>query len=132
MSVTAALRDRAKADVALAAKVGDRVWRDERLQGRSTPAVTLVKISDPLDYTHDGAQQLRDTLVQWDVWASNRGDCDDVGDLLIAAVTAAGVQGDVAFQQSFVEADVDSTERADTETIYRRRIDVRVWWKPAE
>ncbi|ARR55333.1 hypothetical protein HY78_18745 [Rhizorhabdus wittichii DC-6] len=132
MSVTAALRDRAKGTAGVASLVADRVWRDERLQGRPTPAITLQKVSDPRDYTHDGEQALRDTLIQWDVWGGSRGDCDDVGDALIAAVSPAGAQGAIAFEQSFVEADVDTTERSETETIYRRRLDIRVWWKPAE
>ncbi|CAM3282525.1 MULTISPECIES: tail completion protein gp17 [Sphingomonas] len=128
MSMTADLRDRLKA-----AKVaGGRVFRDEATQGAALPYVILLTASDPRPSTYDGRQALRETRVQFDVYAASRGDADAVADALIAEAEPAGAVGQTRFSRSFVNSSRNRSDKpASGGTTFITSLDLMVWHQPA-
>jgi len=114
-------------DAALGALVDDRVaWlmRDPDWKGR-VPVVVLHRISGATDYHHDGPSGLAETLVQADCWGLDYS----------AAKHVAWAVRDVAYGlltaplQIFVLSEADDFDTGDPadQTLFRTRLDLRVW-----
>lgn len=129
MSMTADLRDHLKAQ----GVAGGRVYRDVRPQGSPLPAVRLQQITNPVSAFMKGEDSLRETLVQADVFALSRGEADDTAKAIEAARPTRTTIGDTDFRRVFIDGgDTDSETPASGGTIYRTRIDLLVWHRPAK
>ncbi len=128
MSMTADLRDHLKS----AAIADGRVYRDVRPQGSPLPAVRLQQITDTVAPFMKGEASLRETLVQVDVFALSRGEADEAAKAVEAARPTRITIGDTDFRRIFIDGgDTDSETPASGGTIYRTRIDLLVWHRPA-
>lgn len=121
-----ALLGRLKADLALAARVGARIYWQSRPQGDPLPGITLQVISDPRPQHMKGFHDLRATRVQADVWGATEKDVAEIVELLVAAVAPEKVQGDTRFDRSFVDGGRDLPERLGDQTINRTSLDLIV------
>lgn len=128
MAMGADLRDRLKAGgVAVGA-----VYRDERPQGSSLPAVRFVVVSDPRDSTYEGRTVFRATRVQFDCMATSRGQADEIADAVIDVAEPAGTVGTTKFSRSFVDTSRSYSERgADGILTFVTSLDLLVWHQPA-
>lgn len=133
MSMTADLRDR----LVEAGVAGGRVHRDLRPQASALPSVTLQLISEPTDALMKGENSLRASRVQVDCWSASRGEADAIADAVRAARPEREVIGSTDFRRAYVD---DVSSRIDTAdgrestpqgTIFRTRIDLIIWWRPA-
>ncbi|MEG3165540.1 DUF3168 domain-containing protein [Sphingomonas sp. PB2P19] len=126
--MTADLRDRFKA----AGVAGGRVYRDVRPQGSAMPAVRMQQVSDIVGDLMKGESLLRETLIQVDAFASSRSEADAIAEAIAAARPAKEVVGGTDFRRIFIDGgDTDSETPASGGTIYRTRIDLLVWHRPA-
>lgn len=116
-----------------AANIADgRVYRDVRIQGAGLPAVRLQQITDTVAPFMKGEASLRETLVQADVFALSRDEADQVAKAVEAARPNRVTIGGTDFRRIFLDGgDTDSEIPATGETIYRTRIDLLVWHRPA-
>lgn len=129
MSMTADLRDHLKT----AAIASGRVYRDVRPQGSLLPAVRLQQISDTVVPFMKGEDALRETLVQVDVFALSRSEADATAKAIETARPTRTTIGDTDFRRVFIDGgDTDSETPASGGTIYRTRIDLLVWHRPAK
>lgn len=128
MSMSAALRDRLKA----AGVAKGSVYRDERTQGSTLPAVVLLVVSDPRPSTHDGRQALRETRVQVDCMAASRGEADEIAEAVIATAEQPGIVSGVRFSRAFVDSSRTRSDKpASGGTTFITSLDLMVWHQPA-
>lgn len=128
MSMTADLRDHFKAS----AIAGARVYRDVRPQGSALPAVRLQQITDTVAPFMKGDDSLRATLVQVDAFALSRSEADEVAKSVEAARPTRATIGETDFRRILIDGgDTDSETPPSGGTIYRTRIDLLVWHRPA-
>jgi len=130
-TVTTALRDLWKADAAVAAIVGEGVYRDELPQTAPTPALVLWLISDPRPVAHDGPVGFHPSRVQVDALAPSPGLADELAEAAIAAARRGGIVGGVKLGAAFVLNGRSGAGRPgagldDPES--RKSIDLEVWW----
>ncbi len=129
MSMTADLRDHLKAQ----GVAGGRVYRDVRPQGSTLPAIRMQQITDTVSPLMKGDDSLRETLIQIDVFASSRGEADEIGRAVEQARPVRATIGSTDFRRVFIDGgDTDSENPASGGTIYRTRIDLLVWHRPAK
>lgn len=128
MSMTADLRDHLKT----LPVTGERVYRDVRPQGSPLPAVRLQQVTDTAAPFMKGEDALRETLVQVDVFAASRSEADAVAKAIENARPVRTTIGSTDFRRVFIDGgDTDSEVPASGGTIYRTRIDLLVWHRPA-
>lgn len=135
MDMYQALRSRLLTGDGMAALVSNRVDWDERPQGKPLPAITLQVVTDPDEQTYEGPQILRSTLVQMDIWAIDRATTVAIKKAALPAILPAIRMDAIRFEQSFVSDSQDTTETATvssigTSTVFRTRVDLRVWSAP--
>lgn len=125
-----ALLARLRANVALAALVGDRVDWIERPQGDALPGVTLQGITPGRNYTQEGTG-LTGTRVQTDSWGATFLSAKRVARAVLAAVEPAATQGSIEFSRSFLDggSDRDPVDIAGGGKVFGVRQDFIVWWK---
>lgn len=128
MDMEAALRARI---IAAATAAADRVYWVERPQGSTLPSVTLQIASGDYPYTFEGLQATRAPRVQVDVWGLNYGQSKSIMDAIIVALTPANTSNGIAFERGRFEGERDGLERLETLDVYRRGIDLIVWYHPA-
>ena len=101
-----------KADAAITALVGDRVYWTEKRQGDPYPCVILTRASDIASHVYEGAIAIRELRLQVD--------CDALTDIQAQAVQDAiqsriagkrFEQGSVKFQGGFVLNALDYSEQ---------------------
>ena len=126
-SMTAALRDRLKADAGVNAIAATRVYRDERPQGSGLPAIVIMLVSDPRDYTYAGRTDFRRSRVTVECLASSRGAADEMAEAVIAACEGAAVVGATTFQRVIVANQFGDSDRVTDGTIFRAAVDLFVW-----
>jgi len=135
MDMYQALRSRLLTGDGMAALVSNRVDWDLRPAGKPLPAITLQVITDPDEQTYEGPQVLRSTLVQMDIWAIDRATTVAIKKTALPAILPAVRMDGIRFEQSFVNDSQDTTETATvssigTSTVFRTRVDLRVWSAP--
>lgn len=126
MPMKTALRDRLKANPALAARVGTRIDWQSRPQGDALPSITLQMISDRRPQHMKGFHDARATRVQADVWGATDKEVTEVVDLLVSAVAPPATQGDTRFDRTFIDNATDLPERLGEQTINRTSLDLIV------
>lgn len=127
MSATSDLRDALRAAPGVTARVGQRIYRDQRPAGSALGAVVLLLVSDPRPLAFDGPQSLRRARVQIDCLASSRGDADDLADDVITAINGRALTGAGAIESiGVINVRADSSRDPDA-TTYRTAIDAMVW-----
>lgn len=129
VDMTAALRDRLKADAEIAAIVGPRVYRLERPQGEPLPALVIAQVSPGRTYTHDGAAGVSGPRVQFDCYSATRGEARALADAVIAEMEGPATTGGVSFVMAFLEEDRDLGEQTGTTFTHRQSLDFFVWWQ---
>lgn len=131
--MTAALRDRLRADPVISDMVGSRVYRMERPQGTDLPAITIQEVPTGLEQTHKGFQEQQSSLIQIDVWAASYGAKMAIKDAVLAAAVPPATVSGIKFGRAFVERDGDRsatgsvTDQDGLPFIHRRQIDLTVW-----
>jgi hypothetical protein len=129
MSMTADLRDYLKAQ----GIAGGRVYRDVRPQGSTLPAIRMQQVTDTVSPLMKGDDSLRETLIQIDVFALSRAEADEIGRAVEQSRPARVAIGSTDFRRVFIDGgDTDSENPASGGTIYRTRIDLLVWHRPAK
>ncbi|MFS0736934.1 DUF3168 domain-containing protein [Sphingomonas sp. 1P06PA] len=132
MSITAAIRDRLKAQ----SVAGGRVYRDERPEGTALPAAVIYLVSSPAVSTLDGRRDYQRSRIQIDCFAAGRGAADDLADAVVAAVEATFEAAGVRVDRSFIanrRGDSDRRKEVSGEpggTTYRTMLDLSVWHSP--
>lgn len=99
-----ALRTFLLADEALSALVGTRIYPDEVPQGGTFPALRYLQVSLLADYTHDGDANLDMTRYQFDCYAPNRPQANQVATVLRTALSRLQKTriDDICFQSVFM------------------------------
>jgi hypothetical protein len=118
------------ANTAIAAMVGDAVeWVD---RPDALPAITLMQVGPGRIYTHDGADNLTQPLIQFDFWGRSQKEAALLERLVTAEMETASINGGVAFGMAFLEAqnDFDPEKMDGGVTAYRRTSDWRIYSTP--
>jgi hypothetical protein len=111
---------------------GSRVTWVDRPQASTLPAITLQTISADRPRTYNGMQGLRLSRVQMDVWADDFDQGRTVYEAAVAALIPSRLtENGIFFDHINFEGEADLTERLETKTIYRTRVDLLVWHQPA-
>lgn len=132
MSISAATRDRLAGAGTVATIVGDRVYRDVRLQGDPLPAIVIYLASDRRPTVLGGDQALRRSRLQLDCLAESRAAADALAEMAIAAMTDPVDTDTVSFSRSFVANVRGLTSREPSRpTVFSCSVDLLVWWRPA-
>lgn len=127
MDMQTALRARLVSQTA----AGTRVYWLDRPQGTALPAITLQTISGDRPQTYSAFQDWRTIRVQLDVWAASYGEARAILEAAIAALAAKGNSNGIFFDRTDFEGERDTTERLETQLIYRTGIDLIVRHAPA-
>jgi hypothetical protein len=123
-----ALRARLLAAAPVTAKVGTRVYWDDRPQSSSLPAVLLTVISDIRDQTLKGFD-MPEARVQADVLALSFADKKALKEAVIAALAPAEEINGIQFMRATDISAVPRNERTDTQFVFRDAIDFLIRWK---
>lgn len=109
-----------------------RVYRDLRPQGTPLPAVAIETITDAIDTFMKGEEALRETRLQVNCYGTSRGQADEIANAIIAARPVRQVAGGTDFRRLLVDQiGTDNDTPPDGVTIYRTRVDLIVWHRPA-
>lgn len=117
------------ADPGLAAVFGERMSWGLRPQAEALPGLVLQLVSASPDYTLDGRQGLRGSLVQFDCWGSSYLEAKRGARALTAALDALAAP----IKRAFIVNLRDTAEAAEgpapggSVTFYRSSIDARIW-----
>lgn len=117
------------ADAAVADLAADRVYWVQRPQSSALPAVTLQVISDPRPQHLEGFDDLRETRVQVDAWAATYGEVQALSEAAIAALVPERTSNGIIFNRAIVDSVRDLSEPTETLFIYRKQIDLLIWWQ---
>lgn len=122
-----ALRAKLLANAAIAAMVKVVAWID-RPDASLLPAITLQQVGAGRTYTHDGANDLTDPLIQFDMWGASQWQVVQLERLVTAEMETASTISGVAFDVAFLEAqnDFDPEDIDGGDKVYRRVADWRV------
>lgn len=100
MTFEDALVERTKAITLVAARCGDRVGWDPRLEGE--PAIVFQIVSDTRPQHYKGFQRLRSTAVQVDVWSDDPSEAVALREAVILDLVEATVVGTIRFQRATI------------------------------
>ena len=127
------LRTRLLGAAAVAAIVATRVTWGDRPQGKTLPAIILLMVSAGREYHHGGADELHETRVQVDCWATSHLQATQLGAAVVAELETAETVGSTEFGKSLLaaERDVQAESLDGGGTAYRRSLDFMVWWRAA-
>lgn len=127
------LRTRLLAASAVTLIVTTRVSWATRPQSTRLPAITLLLISPGRKYNHAGADNLKESRVQVDCWATSHLQASQLADAVIATLEPEATVGTTIFSESLLDAgrDFDPESLDGGVTAYRRSLDFMVWWTPA-
>jgi hypothetical protein len=131
-----ALRAKLLANSAIAAAVSKIVWGARPDSAALTPAkgqITLQQVAGGRNYTHSGADDLTDPLIQFDYWATSQFQAWTIERLVTAEMETPGTISGVSFPAAFLESqqDFDPEDVDGGATVYRRIADWRVYSQPA-
>lgn len=128
-----ALRLKLLANPAIAAMVAAVAW-GARPDATALPAITLSQVSAGRNYTHEGADDLTDPLIQFDYWGRSQWEVIQLERLVTAEMETAATVSGVAFGAAFLESqqDFDPEDIDGGATVYRRIADWRVYSQPSE
>lgn len=128
-----ALRLKLLANPAIAAMAQKIAWID-RPMGSALPAITLMQVGAGRNYTHGGADDLTQPLVQFDFWAASQWEAVQLERLVTAELERASTIGGVVFGMAFLESqqDFDPEKIDDGTTVFRRTADWRIYNTPSE
>jgi hypothetical protein len=108
----------------------NRVTWGGRPQDAGLDAITLHVISDPRPQHLKGFQDLRETLVQIDCDAVSHRRAKILADAVVDALVPEAVFGGITFDRSHVDdVRTGGTQTSTNGYVYRRSIDLRVWWR---
>lgn len=126
-----ALRAKLLANVAIAAVAKAVAWID-RPDASKLPAITLQQVGAGRTYTHDGANDLTDPLIQFDFWGRSQLEVVQIERLVTAEMETASTIEGVEFGVAFLEAqnDFDPEDIDGGDKVYRRVADWRVYSTP--
>lgn len=116
---------------AIADLVGDRVEYGRRNEGDPLPAIDLNVTSDDRPDHFKGAQGLRMSRVQVDVFADDLVEALEIAELAIAAVRDPATVEDVQFERAGIEGPETSGSQETSLFINRARFDALVWHRSA-
>lgn len=118
------------ADAGVLAAVSTRVYWNVRPQSSALPAITLQRISDIPVGDDEGADDLTETRVQVDCWASTFAAALAAGRAVEAALSGKSFSHNgTQFQGAYIDGGGDTTEPTATQgsVIHRTRIDFEIW-----
>lgn len=126
-----ALRAKLLANPAIAALAKAVAWID-RPDASLLPAITLQQVGPGRSYTHSGANDLTDPLVQFDLWGTSQWQVVQLERLVTAEMETPGTISGVEFGTAFLEAqnDFDPEDIDGGDKVYRRVADWRVFNTP--
>lgn len=131
-----ALIARLLANPAIAAAVGKIVWT-ARPDGSTLTAtkgvITLQQVGPGRNYTHGGADDLTDPLIQFDFWGLSQLQVVKIERLVTAEMETPGTFEGYSFPMAFLESqqDFDPEDIDGGQTVFRRISDWRVCSQPA-
>ena len=133
MSISAVLRDVLRDADAVQRLVADRVYRDERPQSDSLPAIVILLISDPRPLTFSGPQSLRRAWLTIECLAASRGEADAISESVITEIDGRALSDRPVVESTrIIDVRNDSSRtNGDLTTIFRTAIDVMVWHYPS-
>lgn len=113
----------------LAALVGTRINWNTLPQGSSLPSVALHLITGQPDYTYQGRQGLRKSMVQIDCWGGSFSSAIAVKNAVIAALDliSAPLLGVFIEDLSDAFTQGDGPQSTGTVNFHRASLSVRVW-----
>jgi hypothetical protein len=128
-----ALRAKLLANPAIAAMAKKIVW-GARPDASLLPSITLQQVGAGRNYTHGGADDLTDPLIQFDYWATSQFEAWTLERLVTSEMETPGTIGGVSFPAAFLESqqDFDPEDIDGGGTVYRRIADWRVYSQPAD
>ena len=101
-----------RANGAVAAVVGARVWPNSRPQGNAYPAITVTRISGAPEYADDGEVGLLPSRIQISCWGLTYSDAKELAVLVTAALSSGHdvVQDGVTFIHILLDNEQDLHE----------------------
>lgn len=117
--------------------VGERVSWIDRARAGALPAITLSRVFPGRAYTHDGADALKGTRIQADIWATSPAEAETIETALIAALETPPLTsvtiGATKFGPSFLNGSPDFQPETIEGGIrvFRRAPDFTIWNEPA-
>ena len=98
----------------------------------------IFDIPGPRAYTYRGVQGLQRPRVQFDFLGDSRGIADELAEAAIVELAGPAIVGGIRFVRSFVAGDRSDSDRgasdaatADRALVFRRSIDLFVWYQHA-
>lgn len=125
MDMMGALIARLLAAAPVTALVGQRVFPVSRPQTTALPAITLQIIDEDRAQHMRGFQELRQALVQVDVWALTYEIATAAKEAVIAALVPASSSNGIDFRRAFIRSH-DLSERTETQFIFRANLDFTI------
>jgi len=109
-----------------ATAAGSRVYWLSRPQASALPAITLQTISGGLEQNLKGFEEMQQSRVQLDVWATSYDQMIEVFNAAVAALAPPTVQGGTTFSRMMFDPPRDLLERTDTQEVFRKSVDLIV------
>jgi hypothetical protein len=125
MDMPGALRAR------LSGVAGGRIYWNDRPQASALPAVTFQIISDLRPQHLKGFDELRDTTVQIDCWATKYADAAALKEAVLAALVPETTGNGIRFDRAIIDGERDTGEKEGTTFIHQASVDLVVWWATA-
>lgn len=122
-----ALARRLVADAACSAIAADHWDWDEREQTTPLPCGVLVLVSDPRPQNLKGFQGRRESRVQVNCLAADRGTVAQLREAAIAALVPGGEFDGVSFSRAMIENGSGQAEKTEGGSLFRARFDVVVF-----
>lgn len=97
MAMEQALRARLKADAAVTAACGGRIYWNVRPERTAYPALVLQVVVAPIDQHFDGFAGFQRATVQFTAFAKKQSEAVAIREAVIAVIAAAGDQDGVEF-----------------------------------
>lgn len=116
-------------DAPTAALVDDRAEYGRSAETVPLPRIDLNVTSDPRPDHFKGAQGLRMSRVQVDVFSATLSEALEIAELAIAAIRDPAVVDDVTFERSGIEGPETSGTQEAALYVNRARFDALVWHK---
>ena len=95
------------AEALVAIGVGEDVNWVERPEGSTLPAITMLDVSGPKDYTHDGPTNLQYRRIRFNVWGKSYGQAKKVARLLSSELETTHEGDNVVFEEAFQISSTD-------------------------
>lgn len=112
------------------AALDDRVEYGRRGEGDPLPAMDLNVASDERPDHYKGAQGLRMSRIQVDVFAATMKEAIEIAEAAIAVVREPGDVDGIHFERSAIEGPETSGDQETGLYVNRARFDALVWHKP--